>query len=420
MNRIFDNEESQAVPGLAAPDIETDEDSSIEAGEYVFTMPPKPKRSFGGLILAFLLLLALGGVVYWRYLMPQEQLEPLPEQAVQVYTATARLEDISVNTVLTGKVRASEEAAVFAGATALVKHIYVAEGDNIEKGALLFSLDTTQVQGGYNQAQVARDTAQEGVSMAQEGVNMAQQNLDRMQILYESAAISQAQLEQAQNQLTQAQGQLRLAQSQVRQAQAGVSAASSSMGLLNFAAPVAGCITGVNIKEGMYPLPSLPAVSIASLDDLEIAASVSEYLVGRLREGDAVSYRIPSLGDATYEGAVKSVALTTAAGGLTYPVTFMVEAAAGLKPGMFAELSIPSQHKEGALVIPVAALITRGGKTQVAVVDKDDLPYLREVATGINNGEMVEIISGLAAGETVITKGQHFIVEGEAVLRLSE
>ena len=85
-----------------------------------------------------------------------------------------------------------------------------------------------------------------------------------------------------------------------------------------------------------------------------------------------------------------------------------------IKPGMFAELSIPSQHKEQALVIPVSALITHGGKTQVAVL-QGAFPYLRDVQTGINNGEMVEITAGLAEGETVITKGQHYIVEGEAV-----
>ena len=373
--------------------------------ESAVIMPPKPKRSHGGLILLILLLLALGGAAYWRLLAPKEQLEALPEQAVQVYTATARLDDIEVNTVLTGKVRASEEASVYAAATASVQRIYVEKGDHVKKGDRLFSLDATQVQGGYAQAQAATD-------MAAEGVEMARQNLERMQTLYDGAAIALAQLEQAQNQFSQA-------QSQLRQAEASLSAASSSFGLLNFSAPVSGYITEVNIKEGVYPMSQLPAIIIASLDDLEIFAAVSEYLVGRLAEGAAVSYHIPSLDEATYQGVIKSVALAPASGSLTYPVTVALETAEGIKPGMFAELSIPSQHKEEVLVIPASALITRGGLIQVAVLE-GDLPYLREVKTGVNNGEMVEITEGLAPGETVITKGQHYIVEGEAVIRLSE
>jgi RND family efflux transporter MFP subunit len=378
----------------------------LEAEENTLSLPPKPKRSRGGLILLILLLLLLGGAAYWRLLAPQAQLEPLPEQAVQVHTATARLEDIAMNTVLTGKVRASEEASVFAAATAEVKNIYVEKGDYVKKGDRLFSLSTVQVQSGYNQAQVARD-------MAEEGVEIALQNLERMQALFAGNAIPQAQLDQAQNQFSQAQNQL-------RQAEAALSGASSSLSLLNFSAPVAGYVTEINIKEGMYPLPQLPAVSIAGLDDLEISAAVSEYLVGRLREGDSVTYSIPSLGGAGYQGAIKSVALAPANGALTYPITVAVTPGEeSIKPGMFAELSIPSQQKEQALVIPVAALITRGGSTQVAVLESN-LPYLREVQTGINNGAMVEIISGLAAGETVITKGQHYIVEGEAVIRLPD
>jgi RND family efflux transporter MFP subunit len=353
-----------------------------------------------------LLLLAVGGAAYWRYLAPAPQLEAQPEQAVQVYTATVRFEDIAVNTVLTGKVRACDEAAVFAGATAQVKNIYVEKGDYVQKGDRLFALDGIQVQGGYAQAQVARD-------MALEGVDIARQNLERMQALYEGAAIPQIQLEQAENQLT-------MAQNQLRQAEAAVSSASSSFSLLNFSAPVSGYVTEINIKEGMYPLPQQPAVAIASLDDLEISASVSEYLIGQLKEGDAVSYCISSLGDTVYQGVVKTVALAPGLASLTYPVTVALDKGqAKIKPGMFAEISIPSQHKEQVLVIPVAALITRGGKTQVAVLD-GDLPYLREVTSGINNGAMVEIVSGLSVGETVIIKGQHYIVEGEAVIRLSE
>ena len=382
-------------------------------------LPERPKRSWGGLVALIIFLAVLGGAAYWRLILPQKELEPVPEQAVQVYVATARIGDIAVNTVLTGKVKATDEINLFAGGGP-VRQIHVEVGDYVEKGQRLFALDNSQVQGGLTQAQVGRDMAQVSRDMAQEGVDTAQQNLERTQTLYDSAAIPYAQLEQAQNALTMAQNQLRQAQNQLRQAEAGISTAANALNLMNFDAPINGYVTEVNAVVGTTPLPTSPAVSIASLDDLEIAVSVSEYLIGQLREGDIVSYRLDSLGDATYQGQIKSVALAPATGTITYPITVTVDVSAdNIKPGMFAELSIPSQHKEGALVVPVAALITRGGVTSVAVLE-GDLPYMREVATGINNGEMVEIVSGLNPGETVITKGQHYIVEGEAVIRLSE
>ncbi|MCL1816543.1 MAG: efflux RND transporter periplasmic adaptor subunit [Clostridiales bacterium] len=378
----------------------------FKAIDEVAPFPQKPKRSWGGLIVLIVFLLLIGGAAYWRLLAPKENLEAVPQLAVQVYTATAELGDIAVHTVLTGKIRASEEAAVLAPSTAEVKNIYVEKGDHVKKGDRLFSLDGTQVQGGYNQAQVAQD-------MAFDGVEMAKQNLERMQALYDGEAIPVAQLEQAENQLTQAENQL-------RQAQAALASASSSFGLLNFSAPVSGVITEINIKEGLYPLPQMPALLIASLDDLEIAASVSEYLIGHLKEGDIVSYCIDSLNGATFQGTIKEIALAPSSGTITYPITIAVEdSECGIKPGMFAELSIPSQHKEGVIIIPVAALMTRGGKTQIAVLS-GELPYVREIETGLNNGDIIEVVSGLLAGETVITKGQHYIVEGEAVLRLAE
>ncbi|MCL1976000.1 MAG: efflux RND transporter periplasmic adaptor subunit [Firmicutes bacterium] len=384
----------------------TSDTSDITTKNGLPPLPPRPKSSHGGLIALIVFLLIIGGVAYWRLFIPKETLEAVPIQAVQVYTATVKVEDISVYTVLTGKIRASEDAMVFAPATAEVKNIYVEKGDYVNTGDKLFTLDGTQVEGGYNQAQAARNAAQDGVEMAR-------QNLDRMQALYDGAAIPQSQLEQAENQLTQAENQL-------RQAEAALNSASSSFGLLSFTAPVAGIVTELNIKEGMYPMQQLPAVTIANLDDLEIAASVSEYLIGHLKEGDAVNYRIDSLGSKLYQGQIKSVALAPATGGVTYPITVTVNATEdNIKPGMFAELSIPSLRKNSVLIAPISSLLTQGGKTLVAVLI-GDIPHLQEVEIGINDGERVEIISGLNAGDTVITKGQHYIVEGEAVIRLSE
>lgn len=368
-------------------------------------LPPKPKRSKGGIIFVALLILIFGGLAAWRILTPEKGLEPLPEQAVQVYTAVAKIDSISINTTLTGKVQAADEAAVYASGGE-VRHINVEVGDYVTKGQRLFSLDTTQIQGSYTQAQVARDLAREGVATAR-------QNLERMRTLYDSAAIPVSQLEQAESALTSAELQL-------RQAEAAVSSAASSIGLMNFDSPINGYVTEVNLTEGMYP-GQLPAVSIASLDDLKIAASVSEYLIGTVKEGAPVSFKITSLSAAAFTGEIKKVALAPATGGLTYPIEVAIsEKDAGIMPGMFAELSLPANHKDQALVIPTAALITRSGQNYVAVLEDGDLPYLREVQIGLNNGVMVEITEGLSDGETVITKGQHFIVEGEAVVRLAE
>jgi len=385
--------------------VENAEDE-IQENKKPAPLPPKPKRSFGGLVLILLLIVLLGGVAYWRFLMPTAQMEPLPAQPVQVYVATAQISSISVNTTLTGRVRAADEAAVFA-AGGEVRRINVEVGDYVKKGQRLFSLDATQVQGGYSQAQIARD-------MAQEGVNTARQNLERMQSLYQSAAIPLTQLEQAENMLATAQNQL-------RQAEAGLTNAANSLNLLNFDSPIAGYITEINIKEGMYPIQTMPAVAIADLDDLEIHASVSEYLIGYIQENAPASFKITSLTDTVYEGVIKTVALAPASGGLTYPITMAVNAPpeAGIMPGMFAEISLSSNHKEEALVIPAKAIMTRGGQTMVAVLTDDDIPLLREVQTGLDNSVMVEITAGLAVGETVITTGQHYIIEGEAVIRLT-
>jgi len=81
-----------------------------------------------------------------------------------------------------------------------------------------------------------------------------------------------------------------------------------------------------------------------------------------------------------------------------------------LKPGMFAEIELVTKNKEGVVVIPKEALITRGSGKVIYVV-KGSIVEQRQVETGIETDNMTEIVKGLSEGEKFVTEGQHSLAD---------
>lgn len=375
-------------------------------------LPPKPKGSVGGKIFAVLLLLAFVALAWWRIDQSNQPEEPVVEQLTQVSIAQAVLSPLSVSTTITGRVEAADSAMVVAAATAEVKSVYVEEGDYVKKGARLFTLDVNrQSTASLAQLEVA-------VEMAAEGVASATHNLERTQALYINDAVPLVQLEQAETALINAQLQEKQARAALESTTYDLNDANNKISDASvFNAPIAGYVTEVNVKAGMYPSQTAAAVIIHDTDRLEVKASVSEYLVAHLEEGMPVSFKVHALGETAYTGTLETVALAPASTGLTYPISIAVaeETESNIMPGMFAEITIVSDYREAALCVPSQAVMMRGGRQLVAVLN-GDIPTLQEVETGLSDGQLTEILSGLSEGATVITKGQYYVTEGQPVL----
>ncbi len=133
-------------------------------------------------------------------------------------------------------------------------------GQKVTKGTVLFELDKTQIATSFNQAKAA--------------FNDAQLNLNRMETLFQEGAISQQQLEQARTAYTIA--------------KESFTAAGDGMSNHVITAPIDGYITSVNVAEGGIASQSMPAMTIANIDKLEIDTGISEAVINKIKVGDKV------------------------------------------------------------------------------------------------------------------------------------
>lgn len=158
-----------------------------------------------------------------------------------------------------------------------------------------------------------------------------------------------------------------------------------------------------------------PALAITDVSVLEVEINVTEGIINQLKQGQKVSLRIPSVSNEPIPGKIGIINPVPDPANQLYKVKIEVENEDGqIKPGMFAQVSINMEEKEQIVMIPVEALMSEEDQYYVYVVEAEKA--VRKIVTvGLDNGEMVEIVSGLQVDDPLIIKGQDFVKDGEKV-----
>ncbi len=192
-------------------------------------------------------------------------------------------------------------------------------------------------------------------------------------------------------------------------AQASVAAAQASASQTVIMAPISGTITVQNANLGETVVPGVPLVSMIADGKYEASAQVSEADIAKVKMNDAVEVTVAAYPGATFAATVTTVdpaADVNTEGIASYGITItFLNNDERLKPGLSANLRIITAIKSAALLVPTSAIITNGSQEFVYV--KSAKGVLRmPVTTGIESASgMAEIVSGLSAGDSVLTFG---------------
>jgi len=249
----------------------------------------------------------------------------------------------------------------------------------------------------YNAYQTALQTQASAISAAQGQVQSAQSALDQAQATLnnELAQASSADIDAAKAQILSAQGQV-----------------DSAQAILNntiLKAPADGTITQVNTKVGEQASSLAEVMVLQNVADLHAEADVAEADIASLQPGQSVDYTFDALGpDRHFAGTVLTInpASTVISGVVNYLVKATLPNIPDIKPGMTVNMTTLVAKKLGVLAVPSSAIINQNNNQYVRVVDdiKKGTYHQVQVQTGLQaDGGLVEIISGLSEGQTVVT-----------------
>lgn len=177
--------------------------------------------------------------------------------------------------------------------------------------------------------------------------------------------------------------------------------------------PINGTVDNVSLKTGDMASPGMTGIRVVSFDDLKAEANLGENYIGKVKQGDPVNIIFPDLND-SIQTKVSYV------GRQVDPVSraFLVQIRLGnnkkIYPNMSCKLRISNYENKNALVVPVQVIQKTAEGEMLYVVDGNKAKSVI-VTTGRNSNGLVEVLSGLKAGDKVITEGFGDIDNGESI-----
>lgn len=344
--------------------------------------------------------------------------------AVQVKEVTAG--DISTENKVSGKVVADNEHTVMVAASAKCTAVYVEAGDEIRAGDKICTLDLASTLASYNAASISYSSAvqsyQDQKAIFDKQIQLAEDNVNNLQALFEIGAASQLEIDQAELSLQQAQAGR---DSTLAQLEAGMQSYKSNVEQLstvlenvdsrgNVIAPASGTLVSLSAVENGFVSPSMPVAVIDGVDQMKVQVSVSEALVPKLAIGDEVDVSVTAV-DTAFVGTIRSVEKTANMQTKLYTVTISVPAeVSGLMAGMFADVTFRTDTSADTIVVPTEAILTSGDVQYVYVVEDGAARYV-EVTTGLTGTGVTEVLTGLTAGQQLVTVGQSYLADGDPV-----
>lgn len=331
-----------------------------------------------------------------------------PGDQVRAGQVVARLDDLE----LTSRVREAEAASAGAQAGRAQTDAELAAARfgiaQMEK-----ELATAEAEAGYQASVAARDerlVAKGAVSQQEAENSRAMATATQARV-----AAARARLEQAKAVETATRRKLDAADALVAQGDAQARTAQVVRDYVNIRATVSGYVVKRLVAPGVLVQPGMAILKIAQVDKVRLQANVGEQDLAGIRVGSPVSVMAAGNGGEPFAAKVTSIFPFVDPGSRTAVVeAILSNAERRLLPGQYVQMQFVTGERPSALSVPREAVSRMGGSTSVWVVNGDTVER-RQVTTGFENAERVEIVAGLDEGERVIRRGHEGLYEGARV-----
>jgi len=382
-----------------------------------------------------------------------------PDRGVSVIVATARVGTIERVLSTSGTLKPINTVAVTSKVPGRLEKILVEEGQQVEEQQLLVRIEQETARLQVDQAYAAWRAVEAQYEKARRGVRkeelenaralyvkagkdleMAEESFRRSEELYRSGALAKAQYEEAESGLRAVRTELEnagrtvsmleqgaspeeqeMARSQARAAKADYELAKLQLEYTEIKAPEPGIVARILSDEGNIVGTSTQILVLVQDNPIEAEIDVAEKYYGQIiSDRDEVTARIrPAAypGSDFFSGSISSIAPTIDPGSRTFKVAVQIDNPKGLlRPGMYAEVDLVLERIPDAVLVPIAAVTERAGRTLVFVATgsgKDARASARDASVGIASPGEVQIVSGIDPGEQVIVEGNAFLENGQ-------
>jgi len=385
------------------------------------------------------------------------------DDGVQVAVEKAAPHTITETVTASGKIYPETEVKIAPEVSGEIIQLNIEEGDSVKQGQVLVKINpaiyssmVNQAEASVQQSRAGTMNSREMMAQAQSQYDLAKSTFDRNQKLFKDHVISELEFEQAQASFKSAKATYDAAKASlsggqygVQAAEAGLSQSRENLRKTTIVAPTSGVISALNVKKGervvgTAQMAGTEMLTIADMSRIEVRVDVSETDIAKVKLGDTTIIEADAYRNRKFTGVVSKVAVSSKSTGLAqtstdqvtnYTVHILIlpssyaDLTAGLakgkfpfKPGMSASVEIQTNKAFNILSVPVNAVTTRdwpdsvknkmrnssdAGMNEIRQVvfiydDKKKQVFIRDVKTGLQDNEYLQVTEGLKDGEQVV------------------
>ena len=305
---------------------------------------------------------------------------------VSVETKSVETKELAISKTFSGTLEGEEQANIIAKIPERIMKINTKVGDYVKAGDVLFELDKGGASSQFYQAQAA--------------FLNAQKNFERMQNLLKEGAVSQQSFDAA--------------QTQYEVSKANFDAARSTVEITS---PLSGIVTAINVNIGDLANPQMPMATVANIGRMKAKFNVGEIDVPNFYVGQPAEIYSEMNPDLIQTGKIFQISKSANIQSRTFEMQAMFSNTRDrwFKPGMFCRVRVNMKSKKDALTIPLSSVYKENDTDGVYVINNNKALY-KPITTGLTDGKVIEVTSGLQAGEQVVTLGMSNLKDGTVVI----
>jgi len=327
-----------------------------------------------------------------------------PEETAEVTSLDVKVLQVALTEVptqfqFTGKVISDEKTLLSTKLLGTIEQIPDA-GQKVRKGQLLVKVRNLELAAKLESAKASQKEAKAYL-------DNTQKNHERIQRLFEKGSATRKELDDIGTAYEMGKARLEtVAQS--------IAELNEMMRYSRLMSPIDGFVSQKMSDVGDIASPGSPLLALESLEQLKVEINVPEFEIGKLYEKAPVVIKVAAMNGQLINGWVDKIVSSSEYSGSQYKVSIQFEEAVGLKPGMYAEITL-LKGAEQKILIPENAIYRRGQLVGLYGVNHQNEAMLRWVRLGKTYSEGVEVLSGLNAGEQVIISSEGKLFDGAKV-----
>lgn len=330
-----------------------------------------------------------------------EPSRPAAVETAQARVVESRQQQTAVTVRSTGTLRAKQTAVISAQVVGRIEQVLVRAGDTVRAGQTVAVLDDVMLKASVDQAQAAAKSAESQQAAAQTNADLAASTLARYQQLQLQKSVSPQELDEVSRRAEASSAQMDAVRAAAVAARAQENGARAMLGYSRITAPFAGVVTARMADPGTLASPGVPLLQIDSAGPLQLQTTVSESAIASVHIGMKLGITVDAAPSLDPAGTVSEIVPAADPASHTFLVKIDIPSAPQLRAGMYATAAIPTGSRQ-AIVVPRSAVVVRGSLACAYVLDGNGIAQLRYVTLGTQQGNLVEVLSGIASAERLV------------------